>query len=471
MMRRATTAVAVALVAAAGACRGSRPAPPVPAAAPSPVVYFAMTDRFADGDTKNDRDVDRAAPGAYHGGDFAGLRARLDYLDDLGVDILWISPIVDNIDGPVHGAGFADWGYHGYWAADFTRIDEHLGGERALRALVDDAHRRGLRVILDVVLNHAGYDAPAAADEKQTRSPARGDCGRDPLTQCLYGLPDFRSEDPAVARTLIDGHIRWLERSGADGFRCDSALHVELDVWRSFAERARAARPGAWLAGEVWGAAPGAGAQEDRPGDDVYLNVFDAIFDFAFADRALAFATGAEDAAALARHLEARGAADRYLVSLNTHDTTGFLHRAGGDTSALLVGAALQLTVPGIPLIYYGDETARPGGDWPLNRGDMIFPPDPSADTAVHARYRALIRARRDARLTGPYRTLVTDGRIIAFARGDTFVVVNGGASTGVVTLPGPPRRDLLGAAVTAPAPDGFDVTLPARAAAIFPAE
>src|SRR5215218_3330706 len=114
------------------------------------ILYFVIVDRFADGDAGNNRNVNRNAKGTFHGGDLAGLRQQLDELADLGVTALWITPVVKNIESFVTGAGFPDWGYHGYWADDFYSLDPRFGSEAELKALVDDAHARGMKVLLDV---------------------------------------------------------------------------------------------------------------------------------------------------------------------------------------------------------------------------------------------------------------------------------------------------------------------------------
>jgi alpha-amylase len=127
-------------------------------------VYFVLTDRFRNGDPENDHAYGRQSDGAqeigtWHGGDFAGLTQQLDYLAALGVGAIWLSPPVEQVHGWVGGGkgDFKYYGYHGYWALDFTRLDKNLGTEAELRALVDGAHQRGLRVLFDVVLNHPGY--------------------------------------------------------------------------------------------------------------------------------------------------------------------------------------------------------------------------------------------------------------------------------------------------------------------------
>ena len=150
------------------------------------VIYQIMVDRFADGDRGNDYRVDRTAPARYHGGDWLGIEDHLGYLQHLGVTALWISPIVKNVETD---AGVD--GYHGYWAQDFTQLNPHFGNLAALRNLVKAAHDRGMKVILDIVVNHLGqlfyYDIN------------------------LNGQPDesVRGEGPVVApdgkKTLPDG--------------------------------------------------------------------------------------------------------------------------------------------------------------------------------------------------------------------------------------------------------------------------
>jgi alpha-amylase len=140
-------------------------------AAPTPfdwadaTVYFVMTDRFFNGDPSNDTSYGRAPDGAsevgtWHGGDLKGLTAKLDYIASLGATAIWITPIVEQVHGWVAGGAAGDfkhYGYHGYWGLDFTRLDQNLGSSADLQDFVDQAHQRGIRVLVDVVMNHPGY--------------------------------------------------------------------------------------------------------------------------------------------------------------------------------------------------------------------------------------------------------------------------------------------------------------------------
>lgn len=130
------------------------------------VLYFVVLDRFADGDAASNAHVDVTKKGHFHGGDAKGLTARLDEVASLGVNALWITPIVRNTPGFVTGAGFPDWAYHGYWADDFLSLDPRFGNENDFIALVAACHARGIRVLLDVVYNHAGYESKYTKDPK-----------------------------------------------------------------------------------------------------------------------------------------------------------------------------------------------------------------------------------------------------------------------------------------------------------------
>src|SRR2546422_140561 len=300
-------------------------APKVPSRSPrawsDDILYFVLVDRFADGDTTNDANVDRKAKGAFHGGDLKGLIANLDEISSLGVTAIWVNPLVKNIEGHVDGAGFPDWAYHGYWADDFTRLDPRFGTEEDLRKLVDACHARGIKVLLDVVYNHAGYDSRYLRDPKTRywlRSSIVGDCGDGDLTGCLAGLPDFKTELPDVAKFLLDAQIGWAKRSGIDGFRLDTVKHVDHPFWQEHRKRTRAELgPDFFLLGEVWG------------GDADVLDPWfepdelDAGFDFSFQGSVLGFVQGRGRTVAFNRYLEKRHKVRRgHLLAhfLSSHD-------------------------------------------------------------------------------------------------------------------------------------------------------
>lgn len=504
---------ALLLALCALACRHAPPAAPATpssapptaaAAAPRPaapdrpwtdeILYFVLVDRFADGDPANDVKVDRSAPGAFHGGDLAGLTAHLDEIASLGVTAIWVNPLVKNIDGFVSGAGFPDWAYHGYWADDFTRLDRRFGTAAELDRFVDECHRRGIRVLLDVVYNHAGYDSAYLRDPK-TRAwlrTADGTCGDDDLTTCLAGLPDFKTERPDVRDFLMGVQLGWAKRSGVDGFRLDTVKHVEHDFWQEHRRRVRAELgPRFFLLGEVFGA----DAQSISPYfDDGEL---DAAFDFSFQGSTVGWLQGRGRTIAYERYLEKRKVAPGHLLAhfLSSHDVPGALHLLGGDRTLFGLAAVLQLTTAGLPTIFYGEEVARDVGEWPRNRSDMPWGDravEPGhgvpRDEALRALYTRLIAIRRGhpALSRGAHEALFTDGDLLAFVRrdasaGDAVVVaVNRGAASARARIARPAEwagrapADLLAGAPLAPEaaagqPDGaIDLEVPARAARIL---
>jgi len=408
------------------------------------VLYFVVLDRFADGDRSNDRDVRRGTPGGFHGGDLQGLRRELDEIAGLGATALWITPVAQNITGFVTGAGFPDWAYHGYWADDVYRLDPRFGSEEDLRRLVDDAHARGLRVLLDVVYNHVGYGSRYLSDPATRawlRSEDAGTCGRDDLTLCVTGLPDWRTEVPRVADYLMDAHLGLAARVGLDGFRLDTVKHVSHEVWQRHRQRVRSELgDGFFLLGEVWGGS----AQVLDP--YFAADELDAGFDFTFQGNTLAFLQGRGRPVAFEHYLETRQAVRTgYLLAhfLSSHDVPTALYLLDGDLDLFRLAALLQLTVRGIPVIYYGEEVGRLGGEWPENRSDMPWgerPVEPgeglARNEALRADYQRLIALRRNhpALWRGDHVGLKTEGDLLAFVRQDpesddlVVVTVNRGA-------------------------------------------
>jgi alpha-amylase len=415
---------------------------------------LVLRHRFADGDSGNNVNVDRTARGAFHGGDLKGLRAHLGEIADLGVTALWITPVVKNIDGFVTGAGFPDWAYHGYWADDFTRLDRRFGSEQDLAALAQACDERGIKLLLDVVYNHVGYGSgylTRPATRTWFRSPDAGTCGADDVTGCVAGLPDLRTELPQVTRHLMDAHLGLARRVGLEGFRLDTFKHVEMDFWKAHRAQVRE-RLGAdfFLLGEVWG------GDGDVLDPWFAADAIDAGFDFSFQGNVIGFLQGRGRTVAFDRYLQSRERLrPGYLLShfLSSHDVPGALHQLGGDRGRFRLAAVLQFTALGLPLVYYGEEVARAGGDWPENRSDMPWAGraiQPGAglprDEALRADYRRLIAIRRThpALWRGRREPIRSEGDLLVFARHDetsddsAIVAVNRGDAATVfeVSLP-----------------------------------
>ncbi|MFI5357696.1 MAG: alpha-amylase family glycosyl hydrolase [Opitutales bacterium] len=301
------------LVIAAGAQATSLVVPRYTHPGVGQVIYFLLTDRFANGSTANDTGGIAGGPeisgfdptrvGYFHGGDFSGLTSKLDYLKDLGVSAVWVTPPFKNKPMQAHSAG-----YHGYWILDFLHVDLHLGTDGEFHEFVRQAHARGLKVYLDIVANHTadvirfqgGHTAyipePVApyrdadgrpfderayadngldrsstfpalsaarsfpyvpivpADEAHAKNPAwlndpvhyhnRGNSsfrGESSTLGDFNGLDDLFTEQPAVVRGFIDIYRHWIDAYGIDGFRIDTVKHVNLEFWEAFAPAMRAA--------------------------------------------------------------------------------------------------------------------------------------------------------------------------------------------------------------------------------------
>ncbi len=448
------------------------------------VLYFVMIDRFADGDPTNNEqnDPEPGSVGSFHGGDLTGLIAHLDEIADLGTTALWITPVVKQIPRFVSGAGFFDWGYHGYWADDFNAIDERFGTEAQLVELVEQAHARGMKVLLDVVYNHCGYDAHFIFEKGRPWLRFGSRCGDDDLTQCLAGLPDFKTDNPEVREYLLGAHLGLAARTGVDGFRLDTVKHVEHDFWRLHRERTRTELgDDFFLVGEVWG------------GDNKVLDPWfapdemDAGFDFGFQGSTVGFVLGRGRPVAYDRYLQRReDVRDGYFLShyLSSHDTDGALFTLGGDKELFRLAVGLQMTAAGIPCIFYGEEVGRAGGTWPDNRSDMPWGERDIApgagqprDEGLRAWYKQLIAIRRahPALWRGEREGLVFGKDHFVFSRVDSaggdrvLVAINRGADPVTVAVDLPegwpivPLRDDVAGSILAPDGGVIEVEIPAR--------
>ena len=194
------------------------------------VIYFMVTDRFFDGDSSNNAangaETADENPGLYHGGDFKGVTDKLDYLKELGVNTIWITPIVENVKGVTVGDGTGEVpfyaGYHGYWASDFEKLNPALGTEAEFETLISTAHEKGMKVMVDVVVNHAGYGMEETDKfPGMLRNKADVDEKNHELGGYQAGLPDFLTELPEVRDKIINWQVEWAKK-GVDFFRVDT---------------------------------------------------------------------------------------------------------------------------------------------------------------------------------------------------------------------------------------------------------
>lgn len=392
-------------------------------------MYMIVVDRFANGN----RDIDApvGAPVEYaadfHGGDLWGALdvMRSGYFEDLGVNAIWLSPINQQAEGHFEGRDgsrrFA--GYHGYWPSRGREVEPRFGGNEALKAFVDEAHARGIRVLFDLINNqvHDQHEYVAAHPEWFRTSCV---CGQDagcgwserPL-DCLFApyLPDIDWRVPGAERQFIDDAVYWVEEFGIDGFRIDAVKHVETSSifnLRAALDRRFGAGERLYLVGETavgqWDAADyGCGETFSDGYDwiDAYVGeqALDGQFDFIthhrLQDGLVTDRMSFADVEAVVRDFETQYSPEGLHVRfLGTHDSNRMASRAAFDPaqgcrwpdgggcasmpslssdpaafSRLERAFTVLYTLPGIPFLYYGDEVGMAGGNDPDNRRDMVW--------------------------------------------------------------------------------------------------
>ncbi len=373
------------------------------------VMYLIMTDRFADGDPKNDgpdHQAELASPRGWHGGDLRGVIDHLDYLQQLGITTVWITPVYQN-----HEAG----SYHGYGATDLYAVDEHFGTLRDLQTLARDLHKRHMKLVLDTVPNHVGPAHPWVEDEPEpdwfhgTKADHHKAVGEfAPLVNphaawrdqqdILQGwfanlLPDMNQENPDAATYLTQNAIWWIEQTGADGLRIDTFPYVGRPFWHSFHASLHALYPNLTSVGEVFNNDPvitsafatGVTRNDLNGSIDTGLTTpFDFPTYFALRDVLLKGKPMAHLAEIL-RQDSLYPHPESLVPFLGNHDTARFLSVAGATPEKLKLAFAILLTMRGMPQIYSGDEIAMTGGDDPDNRQNFPggFPGSQSAFVAA----------------------------------------------------------------------------------------
>lgn len=396
-------AVHLRIANAAGAARadfvftpGSRPDPA--GVGPDDVLYLIMVDRFArgagaqaDGTGATWRDRARA----YHGGDFAGIRQHLEYLKELGIQAIWMTPIDDN--GPQQD-------YHGYGAIDEYRVEEHFGTLGSLRRLIASAHGDGIKVVQDQVANHTGPTHPWVQDwptpdwyngvpgHPQTNdfnyaalvNPYASPALKDRTLDGWFAgkLPDLNQNDPEVAQYEIQDAEWWLGTVGFDGIRQDTFPDVPCSFWWQWDASLRREFPHVTVVGEVFDPHPWVASYFEnnclgQQARDSGLTVFDYPMYFALRDVFIQGKPFTEISDVLAQDRLYRHP-ERLVTFIGNHDVPRFLTAAEGSVAKLKLAFTFLLTMRGEPLIYAGDEIGMTGGADPDNRHDFPggFPGD-----------------------------------------------------------------------------------------------
>jgi neopullulanase len=406
------------------------------------VVYFLLPDRFENGDAANDRGgltgdkmttgFDPTAKGYYHGGDLKGLIKRLDYIQGMGVTAIWVAPIFKN--QAVRGTpGDESAGYHGYWVTDFTTVDPHFGTDAEFKALVSAAHGRGMKVYMDIITNHTAdiiqyrecekcvyrsradypeqaYTPYIPARMERAKTPDwlndisfyhnRGNStfeGESSTMGDFVELDDVKTEEPRVVAGFIKIYKDWIDKYAVDGYRVDTAKHVNPEFWQRFVPAIRAHAKAKGIPNfHIFGEIGGIGLEPGKLAVHTRVAGFPAVLDFAFHQAVVDSVAGTRGTDHLNElfdgdPLYAGGAAAAIQLPtwVSNHDNGRFgyfvrkaLPNASDDEvlKRVRLAHAMLYTLRGVPVLYAGDEQGFAGDGWDQDAREDMF----ASKTAVY---------------------------------------------------------------------------------------
>ena len=360
------------------------------------VLYMFMPDRFASSGQKqhpmpglNAYSVDRSQPSLRHGGDLEGIRKHLDYFNELGVTALWFTPVLENNTPDNNNQST----YHGYATTDYYRVDPRFGTNQEYRNLVDEAHNKGLKVVMDMIFNHCGITHPWIKDMPSRNwfnrsdyksnylqtsykltpvlDPYASEVDMDETVEGWFvpSMPDLNQRNPHVLQYLIQNSIWWIETVGIDGIRMDTYPYADREAMAQWMARLNKEYPNFNTVGETWVTEPAytAAWQKDSKLSNINSNL-KSVMDFAFFDRINQAKNEETDGWWNGLNRVYNGLCYDYLYPnpasvmafIENHDTDRFLGN-GNDTLALKQALALLLTMNRIPQLYYGTEVLMNG--------------------------------------------------------------------------------------------------------------
>lgn len=401
------------------------------------ILYFLMVDRFNNGNKKNDQPIQDPLvlpPANYQGGDLAGITERINdgYFEKLGINTIWLSPITQNpleayVEFPAPNRKYS--GYHGYWPITLTTIDHRFGTEAEMDELVQTAHKNGISVLLDFVSNHVHINNPLIKDNPQWATELNLPDGRKNIrlwdeqrltTWFDTFLPSLDFSKPEVVEVMSDSALFWIQRFNLDGFRHDATKHIPTVFWQSLTSKLKQEvmipqNRRLFQIGETFGS-------RELIGSYVGSGLLDGQFDFnLYFDSRSIFAVDEASFTDMATSLQESFAYYGYQHMMGNitgnHDLPRFISLAGGDLRFdedsqaaawdRVVGVgndnaymklssltAFIMTIPGVPVIYYGDEIGLPGAGDPDSRRMMKFDALTEKENAVKERAAMLTRLR-----------------------------------------------------------------------------
>jgi cyclomaltodextrinase / maltogenic alpha-amylase / neopullulanase len=411
----------------------------VPSWVKDAVFYQIFPERFANGDATNDpegveRWGGRPTSRNFFGGDLQGIIDHLGYIQDLGANAIYLNPIFEATTN------------HKYNTTDYMRIDAQFGDDAVFKRLVDSCHARGIRVVIDGVFNHTGVAFFPFADVK-----AKGDLSpykdwytfhgfpvsspSHPNYECWWGygsLPKLRTENPAVREYLFAVARKWTSM-GIDGWRLDVPNEIPHEFWIEWRKVVKSINPDCYIVGEIWDNAA-AWLQGDQ---------FDAVMNYRFRDQVLKFlvqgksSPSAFDTALAHQRNDYPECVDFALQNLlGSHDTERLLTLCDRNENRVRLTTLFQMTYPGAPMIYYGDEIGMEGGKDPACRGTMIWD-EQKQRVELRKWFKAVIALRRAHPVWryGTFETLRADD-----ATGAYVFARRSGGTCGVVAINASPE-------------------------------
>ncbi|MGO4109541.1 alpha-glycosidase [Paenibacillus sp. YAF4_2] len=393
------------------------------------VFYQIFPERFANGDPSLNPEKTEAwggkpTPTNFFGGDLQGVLDHLDHLVELGINAVYFTPLFEATTN------------HKYDTENYMQVDRHFGTNEKLKELVEACHKRGIRVLLDAVFNHAGRTFPPFVDALKNGEKsvyANWFHVREWPLQVVDGIPTYETfafepmmpklntENPDVKAYLFNVARYWIEKIGVDGWRLDVANEVDHQFWREFRQAVKQVNPEAYILGEIWH-----DAMMWLEGDQ-----FDSVMNYPFTNAVLDFfGHQSIDATtftnAIGRQLAAypQQVTETAFNLLDSHDTPRLLTICGDEVDAMKLAVLFQLTYPGAPCIYYGDEVGMNGEGDPDCRKCMVWEPE-QQNLELLAFYKQALALRREhaALRSSDIRFLQAadgeDGGVIVYERRD----------------------------------------------------
>lgn len=404
------------------------------------IVYQIFPERFCNGDNSlnppviDDWDKPLKHYNRFLGGDIIGITSKLDYLQELGINTIYLTPVFESDSS------------HKYNVTDYYKIDPHFGTNEDFKTMVKEAHKRGIRVILDAVFNHCGVGFFAFQDvlEKGEKSKYKDwflikkypvVVRNFPDYECFgyFGyMPKLATYNKEVAEYFLKVGEFWIKEADIDGWRLDVAPEVDHIFWIKFRERVKEIKKDALIVGEVW--------HDTRPwlNGDQFDTTMNYIFLNSVADFIAKKSITAEQFASLLAEIRAMYKLPAYNSLWNllgSHDTERFLFSAKENVALLKLAALIQFTYIGSPVVYYGDEVGMTGDDMQARRG-MIWDQN-KINTDLLNFYKKIIKIRKtnNELTSGDLKIIFTDNAngIFAFVRSidnsEILVIINSGLS------------------------------------------